>query len=123
MPLVERKSEAIATGPEVVEIINAELTKKGIPKMRFYEACKITPGAYSQWKTGLTSPKLETLDRVATFLNIPLADLICGPTSTKNLTPETEDEVQDSKEEFIQLYQAASPKLKEAILALLRLAE
>ena len=79
MPLAERKIEVIATGPEVVERINAILAEKKIPKMQFYRACGITPGAYSQWKAGLTSPALKTLNKVASFLHVELTDLMFTP--------------------------------------------
>lgn len=75
MPLVKRETEAIATGPEVVKKIDALLTEEGIPKMKFYKDCKITAGAYSQWRAGLTTPTLNTLDRIARYLGVQTADL------------------------------------------------
>lgn len=76
MPLAERKTEVNALGPVVVENINAILVAKGIPKMRFYQACGITPGAYSQWKSGLTIPSFKSLDRIAEFLEVPVENLM-----------------------------------------------
>lgn len=77
-PMAKKPIAATATGPEIVENINAILEMKGIPKMRFYQACGITASAYSQWKSGTTAPTLKSLARIAQYLGVPLADLMGG---------------------------------------------
>ena len=77
----ESQSHAELSGPDIAKRINAILAEKGIPKAVFYRACGISSGAFSQWRTGTTTPTLKNLARIAQFLDVPLADLMGGKAS------------------------------------------
>nr|DAG66113.1 MAG TPA: helix-turn-helix XRE-family like protein [Caudoviricetes sp.] len=62
----------------IVIRINSLLAKKGITKAEFYEKCALTSASYSQWNTGKTKPRLQTIERIAEFLDVPSEYLLYG---------------------------------------------
>lgn len=62
----------------IVIRINSLLAKKGITKAEFYEKCALTSASYSQWNTGKTKPRLQTIERIAEFLGVPSEYLLYG---------------------------------------------
>lgn len=60
------------TSRELVEIIEAELKRKGISKGDFYKACGITSGHMSNWRRGLNYPQTPTLVRISDYLGTNL---------------------------------------------------
>lgn len=60
------------TSRELVEIIEAELKRKGISKGDFYNACGISSGHMSNWRRGLNYPQTPTLVRISDYLGINL---------------------------------------------------
>lgn len=60
------------TSRELVEIIEAELSKKKIPKGEFYTACGISSGHMSNWRRGLNYPQTPTLIKMSDYLGIDL---------------------------------------------------
>ena len=65
----------------IVIRINSLLAKKGITKAEFYEKCALTSASYSQWNTGKTKPRLQTIERIAEFLGVPSEYLLYGDAS------------------------------------------
>lgn len=49
---------------------------KGMSQTALAEAVKVTPGAVSQWESGLTNPTLETLVKIAEVLNCTVDELL-----------------------------------------------
>lgn len=107
----------------IVIRINSLLAKKGITKAEFYEKCALTSASYSQWNTGKTKPRLQTIERIAEFLDVPSEYLLYGDASAasqgakKALDPEIE-----GKDEKIKLLYEKIPQLsgyqREMILGL-----
>ena len=62
----------------IVIRINSLLAKKGITKAEFYEKCALTSASYSQWNTGKTKPRLQTIERIAEFLGVQSEYLLYG---------------------------------------------
>lgn len=62
----------LLTSRELVEIIEAELSKKKIPKGEFYKACGISSGHMSNWRRGLNYPQTPTLIKMSDYLGIDL---------------------------------------------------
>ena len=62
--------------PQLTNRINSLLAEKGIKKETFYKDCEITSAAFSQWATGKTSPRLSKLEKIAVYLNVPMAYLM-----------------------------------------------
>lgn len=60
------------TSRELVEIIEAELKRKGISKGDFYKACGISSGHMSNWRRELNYPQTPTLVRISEYLGINL---------------------------------------------------
>ena len=81
------------------------------------QALGVSRSTISMYESGQREPDFEMLEAMADYFNVPIASLF---TDNKSPVP-NEDEAE--RDEFIRLYQAASPELKEAILALLRAAE
>lgn len=85
----------------IVIRINSLLAKKGITKAEFYEKCALTSASYSQWNTGKTKPRLQTIERIAEFLGVPSEYLLYGDASAasqgakKALDPEIESVMED----------------------------
>lgn len=60
----------------------------GLNQTALAEAIGVTPGAVSQWESGLTNPTLETLVKIATVLHCTVDDLL---TETEPKTLNEED--------------------------------
>lgn len=60
----------------IVARINALLAERGIEKKKFFADCKITSATYSQWNTGKTTPRMRNLAVIATYLGVPLDELL-----------------------------------------------
>lgn len=117
---------------DLVERIKMLCADRGITLNQMEKALGFK-GTVARWADH--EPSIGKVRMVAQFFGMTVSELIddhwneidmsgaWDDETAKNPTPENEDEVQDAKEEFIQLYQAASPEVKEAILALLRAAE
>lgn len=48
----------------------------GLNQTALAEAVGVTPGAVSQWESGLTNPSLETLVKIAAVLNVTTDELL-----------------------------------------------
>ena len=49
---------------------------RGLNQTALAEAVGVTPGAVSQWETGLTNPTLEMLVKIATVLQCTVDELL-----------------------------------------------
>lgn len=78
-------------GFTIPERINMILQEKGIPKTKFYEDCNITSSAFSQWNTGRTIPKSQTLNRIADYLSVDRSYLMTGLKSEEDIYVRSDD--------------------------------
>lgn len=89
----------------IVIRINSLLAKKGITKAEFYEKCALTSASYSQWNTGKTKPRLQTIERIAEFLGVPSEYLLYGdapaPSQGAKKDPDPEIEGKDEKTKLL----------------------
>lgn len=104
--------------------INETLKEMDISKGEFYEKCKITSSAYSQWNTEKTVPKASSLKRISDFLNVNYQWLQFGTGEKRKSPPPKKDgELLAEAIELIRLFDIASPELRSAALAVLKSAE
>lgn len=61
---------------QITNRINAVLAERGIDKGTFYNDCKITSAAFSQWATGKTEPRMKTLKTIADYLGVSVEYLL-----------------------------------------------
>lgn len=107
----------------IVIRINSLLAKKGITKAEFYEKCALTSASYSQWNTGKTKPRLQTIERIAEFLGVPSEYLLYGdaPAASQGAKKALDPEI-EGKDEKIKLLYEKIPQLsgyqREMILGL-----
>lgn len=107
----------------IVIRINSLLAKKGITKAEFYEKCALTSASYSQWNTGKTKPRLQTIERIAEFLGVPSEYLLYGdaPVASQGAKKAPDPEI-EGKDEKIKLLYEKIPQLsgyqREMILGL-----
>lgn len=107
----------------IVIRINSLLAKKGITKAEFYEKCALTSASYSQWNTGKTKPRLQTIERIAEFLDVPSEYLLYGdaPAASQGVKKAPDPEI-EGKDEKIKLLYEKIPQLsgyqREMILGL-----
>lgn len=71
------------TSRELVEIIEAELKRKGTSKGDFYKACGISSGHMSNWRRELNYPQTPTLIRISDYLGINLMGSQTKPPATE----------------------------------------
>lgn len=63
----------------IVARINALLSLKGISKKQFFEDCKISSSAFSQWNTGkIEVPRGKNIERIANYLEVSVEYLLYG---------------------------------------------
>ena len=63
---------------EIVERIEAKLRELHIPKLTFYKESGVAGATFSQWRTGLRSPSMQSLDYIAKYLGVSLDWIITG---------------------------------------------
>lgn len=91
----------------IVIRINSLLAKKGITKAEFYEKCALTSASYSQWNTGKTKPRLQTIERIAEFLGVPSEYLLYGdaPAASEGAKKAPDPEIEGKDEKTKLLYE------------------
>ncbi|HWT74338.1 MAG TPA: helix-turn-helix transcriptional regulator [Mobilitalea sp.] len=52
------------------------IDKKGLTIYRVAKDTKISTGTFYDWKAGRTNPKLDKLQKIATYLGVSLEELI-----------------------------------------------
>ena len=104
-------------GEQIANKIKARVTELGLTMAEFYKDCGISSSALSQWRNGVTTPSLASLQNIAVYLGMPLSQLL---EETKSPAP---NEGEAEREEFIRLYQAAPAWLQDQVRSLLKAAE
>lgn len=102
---------------DIVTRIDTLLAEKGLSKMAFYKACNITSSAYSQWKTGKTTPKISTLQTVADYLGVNVDYLLTGLGEKEKPAAPEGDRLSDEEQEIITMLRAAPQDLRAAAVA------
>lgn len=100
------------TSRELVEIIEAELSKKKISKGEFYVACGISSGHMSNWRRGLNYPQTPTLIKMSDYLGIDLMGKKTPATENGDGSNGTDD-----KSELMELYDSFDPSDRARLLA------
>ena len=103
----------------IVIRINSLLAKKGITKAEFYEKCALTSASYSQWNTGKTKPRLQTIERIAEFLDVPSEYLLYGdaPAASQGAKKAPDPEIEGGREAVSNLISATNDRA--ALLAII----
>lgn len=103
----------------IVIRINSLLAKKGITKAEFYEKCALTSASYSQWNTGKTKPRLQTIERIAEFLGVPSEYLLYGdaPAASQGAKKAPDPEIEGMREAVSNFISATNDRA--ALLAII----
>ena len=103
----------------IVIRINSLLAKKGITKAEFYEKCALTSASYSQWNTGKTKPRLQTIERIAEFLGVPSEYLLYGdaPAASQGTKKAPDPEIEGGREAVSNFISATNDRA--ALLAII----
>jgi transcriptional regulator with XRE-family HTH domain len=103
----------------IVIRINSLLAKKGITKAEFYEKCALTSASYSQWNTGKTKPRLQTIERIAEFLDVPSEYLLYGdaPAASQGAKKAPDPEIEGGREAVSNFISATNDRA--ALLAII----
>jgi transcriptional regulator with XRE-family HTH domain len=103
----------------IVIRINSLLAKKGITKAEFYEKCALTSASYSQWNTGKTKPRLQTIERIAEFLRVPSEYLLYGdaPAASQGAKKAPDPEIEGGREAVSNFISATNDRA--ALLAII----
>lgn len=103
----------------IVIRINSLLAKKGITKAEFYEKCALTSASYSQWNTGKTKPRLQTIERIAEFLGVPSEYLLYGdaPEASEGAKKAPDPEIEGGREAVSNFISATNDRA--ALLAII----
>lgn len=95
---------------------------KGMTQQEFANAFCVSKGTIGMWESGAREPKtLDELKRIADYFGVT-TDYLLGQ-DEKKPTPVSEDGLDAEQAEIVRLYEAASPALRAAALAVLRSAE
>lgn len=72
----------------MLDRIEKKRLKTGMSKTELYKAAQVTASAFSQWRSGTTIPKIETINRIAEVLNTSSIFLWAGMDIEKTATQE-----------------------------------
>lgn len=62
----------------IVERVEKKLREKGIGKLVFYKESGVASATFSQWKSGLRSPSMQSLDLIARYLGVSTEWILTG---------------------------------------------
>jgi transcriptional regulator with XRE-family HTH domain len=79
--LVELTREQVV---EIVERVERELQKRNISKTEFYKASGVASATFSQWRSGIRSPSMQSISSIARFLGVSVDWVLTG----KEIEPE-----------------------------------
>ena len=103
-------------GKEFADAIDRYCEGNNVLKDEFFRATGITSASLSQWRTGKVQPSLKKIRTVEKYIGMQMEQILNGFQTEKNPAPE-------GREELIRLFEAASPELQAAALAVLKSAE
>ena len=69
------------TKEQVVDILTRvveELREQRIPRQQFYDESGVSSGSFSQWNTGSRKPSMESIQKMASYLDVPVDYLLTG---------------------------------------------
>lgn len=65
----------------IVERIEKELHKRNVSKTVFYKEAGISSATFSQWRTGIRSPSMQSIASIAKFLGVSVDWVLTGKES------------------------------------------
>lgn len=66
------------------------ISKKNISKMEFYKEISISPGSFGDWRSGKSKPSVKTLNKLASYFNCSLEELLENKKSYTDLSKNQE---------------------------------
>lgn len=103
---------------EVLARIEEKRVLRGISKTEMYKQAGISPGTFTQWRTGANGPSTKTLESLANVLGTTYEYLVAG-----NEIPATvvNDSGLSQKEElFLNLFRSLAPDRQAQVIAQLQ---
>lgn len=94
----------------------------GITQAQFAEDFNIAQATIAMWETGRREPDFETVVQIAVYFHVS-TDFLLGNEQKEKPTPEDGGGLDAKHQELVDLYDAASPALRAAALAVLRSAD
>lgn len=104
----------------MVELIRLLCKEQGKTLFSLEKECGLGNGSINKWDK--SSPSISKVAAVADALGVSVSYLI-GEETKKKPTPEEGDGLSAEQSEIVKLYEAASPALRAAALAVLKSAE
>lgn len=102
---------------QFVRRIKARAAELGISMTDLYRDCQITSGTVSQWKNGLTNPRLVNILRIAEYLRTT-PDYLLGKTEQKEIpVPTNEDGLTKLQKELIEVVRLLPDESVAVLLA------
>lgn len=99
----------------ILERIEMKRIEKGLSKTELYQLSKTTGSAFSQWRSGATSPTNNTLSNIANCLDTTVDYLRLGVDTKKAATPEGSG-ISDKDIKLLEWFRSLSPEKQKAIL-------
>ena len=104
----------------VINNINLCLAERGMNGAELARALGFSSGVYSQWNTGLTTPRKSTIKKIADYFGVSVEYLL---RDNEKAAPEGGVGVSASALEAARLFDRAEPWVRDQVLSLLRAAE
>lgn len=82
----------------------------------------VTQPTISNWELGRKLPSAKLTQKIADYFGVSV-DYVLGRDDEKQPIPVTEDGLDEEQMELVRLFESASPAIRAAALAVLRLAE
>lgn len=108
---------------KMISRMEMKLIEEGKTKSELFRKTNISSAAISQWRTGKTTPRIQSVRKIADFLGVSYEWLVAGVEGNeKKEAPSLpkEEERLDSPAVWATAWEQASPELRRAALAVLR---
>lgn len=80
------------------------ISQKNISKMEFYKDISISPGSFGDWRSGKSKPSVKTLNKLATYFNCSLDELLENKKTYTDLN-KNQEEILDIFNKLNEYYQ------------------
>jgi transcriptional regulator with XRE-family HTH domain len=105
----------ILDGLSFVQKIEQELSKRKIPKERFYRESGISSATMSQWRKRVYSPSSAAIKKIEDYFNITFS------LEQKNNSP-SELELTEGEKDLLELFRLIPEEQQPVVLAMIRAA-
>lgn len=102
---------------DMIDRIESILKERNITKGEFYKGCKLTDGAFSQWRTGRSNPSQRSISKISDFLGVPTQYLMYGIEQKEKPTIVSDDRLPIDERTLLSMYRDIPENRKSEALA------